>query len=155
MKEIVPSFCASSSLLISLLLAFLCISPTQSRLVVKITDDVLNDICSRTEDPSSCLQALKSDPRTATTDFYGLAQVSINLANATVNETHTMIMSQLDQTMDPKLQDQYTQCLEFYDNAIGDIEYGSENWSSKDYLALDAASSACMTDIIDLQRRDN
>ena len=72
---------------------------------MKITDNVLNDIFSKTEDPSSYLQALKSDPRTTTTDLRGLAQVSINLAYATVSETHTMITSQLDQTTDPKLQD--------------------------------------------------
>ena len=63
MKQIVPSFCSSSSLLISLLLAiFLCISPTQSRFSVKIGSDVLSQICAQTEDTDSCLKALQSDP---------------------------------------------------------------------------------------------
>ena len=86
MKQIVPSFC-SSSLFISLLLAIiLCSSPTQS-----IGQDVLNDICSKTADPSFCLQTLKSDPQTVTTDLLGLAGISIKLPKPlSVKLTHLL-----------------------------------------------------------------
>ena len=148
MKQIVPSFCSSSSLLISLLLAiFLCISPTQSRFSVKIGSDVLSQICAQTEDTDSCLKALQSDPRTASTDLYGIAQVSINLANATATETKTKIKSQLGQTTDPNLHHRYLQCLDSYDNAIGKINYANDRWIIKDFLALEAASSDCLIDI--------
>ncbi|XP_023918872.1 pectinesterase inhibitor-like [Quercus suber] len=149
MKQIVPSFCSSSSSsLISLLLAiFLCISPTQSRISVKIGSNVLSQICAQTEDPNSCLKDLQSDHRTASTDLYGLAQVSINLANATGNETKTKIKSQLGQTTDPTLYDKYLKCLDSYVNAVSKINYANERWSIKDFLALEAAASDCLIDI--------
>ncbi|GMY22408.1 pectinesterase inhibitor-like [Fagus crenata] len=145
------SFCASS-LLISLLLAILCISPAQSiRVGVKIGEDVLTDLCSKTDDPSFCLQSLKSDPQTATTDLRGLAGVSINLAKTTVTKTHTFIKSQLEKTTDPQLKKQYSQCLDSYDDAIGNVDYASEQLSSSDYGGVSSAASACMTDISDCQ----
>ena len=148
MKQIVPSFCSSSFVLISRLLAiFLCISPTQSRFSVKIGNDVLSQICAQTEDRNSCLKALQSDPRTASTNLYGLAQISINLANATATETKTKIKSQLGQTTDPNLYDKYLKCLDSYVNAVSKINYANERWSIKDFLALGAAASDCLIDI--------
>ncbi len=144
-------FCASSSLLISLLLAILCISPAQSSLGVKIGQDVLTDLCYKTEDSSFCLQALKSDPQTTTTDLWGIAGLSINLAKTTVTKTHTFIKSQLDQTTDPQLKKQYSQCLDSYDDAIGNIEYAAQTFSSNDYGGVNSAASACMTDVSDCQ----
>ena len=148
MKQIVPSFCSSSSLLIYRLLAiFLCISPTQSTFSVKIGNDVLSQICAQTEDRNSCLKALQSDPRTASTDLYGLAQISINLANATASETRTKIKSKLGQTTDPNLYDQYLKCLESYVNTVSKINYANGRWSIKDFLALEAAASDCLIEI--------
>ena len=148
MKQIVPSFFSSSSLLIYRLLAiFLCISPTQSTFSVKIGNDVLSQICAQTEDRNSCLKALQSNPRTASTDLYGLAQISINLANATASETRTKIKSKLGQTTDPNLYDQYLKCLESYINAVSKINYANGRWSIKDFLALEAAASDCLIEI--------
>ena len=135
MKQIVPSFC-SSSLFISLLLAIiLCSSPTQS-----IGQDVLNDICSKTADPSFCLQTLKSDPQTVTTDLLGLAGISIKLAKTTVSETHTFVKSQLAQTTDPKLKAQYSQCNDSYDDATGNVDYANERLKVGDYGGVSSAA---------------
>ncbi|XP_059435194.1 pectinesterase inhibitor-like [Corylus avellana] len=144
---------ASSSLIISHLLAIilLCICPTNARPVVKISESMLNFICSKTEDPAFCMQALKSDPRTATADLQGLAQVSIDLANATAAGAYPLIQTQLHQTKDPALKQQYTECLDSYEEAIDDIEFAREKWSSKDYIALNQAASACMTDATECQ----
>ena len=40
-------------------------------------EDYLKRICPKTIDPSFCMQALKSDPRRATTDLRGLAEITI------------------------------------------------------------------------------
>ena len=146
MKQIVPSFC-SSSLFISLLLAIiLCSSPTQS-----IGQDVLNDICSKTADPSFCLQTLKFDPQTVTTDLLGLAGISIKLAKTTVSETHTFVKSQLAQTTDPKLKAQYSQCNDSYDDATGNVDYANERLKAGDYGGVSSAASACMDDVSDCE----
>ncbi|XP_059441191.1 pectinesterase inhibitor-like [Corylus avellana] len=137
---------APSSLFISLLLAILlCICPTNAR-PLKISESMLNFICSKTEDPAFCKQALKSDPRTATTDLQGLSQVAVDLANATAAGTYPLIQTQLNQTKDPALKQQYTVCLDSYKEAIDNIEYAREKLSSKDYIAANQAASACMTD---------
>jgi pectinesterase inhibitor-like protein len=147
LKEMAPP----SSLFISLLLAILlCICPTNAR-PVKITESVLNSICSKTEDPAFCMQALKSDPRTATADLQGLAQVAIDLANATASGAYPLIQTQLNQTKDPALKQLYTECLDSYEETIDEIEYASEKLSSKDYIAVNQAASACMTDATECQ----
>ena len=144
---------ASSPLFISLLLAviLLCFCPTNARPVVKISESMLNFICSKTEDPAFCMQALKSGPRTATADLQGLAQVAIDLANATAAGAYPLIQTQLNQTKDPALKQLYTECLDSYEEAIDEIEYASEKLSSKDFVAVNQAASACMTDASECQ----
>ena len=144
MKEMSASFCAS--LLLSLMLAILLICPTYARLSVKVTENLLNEICSSHTDPPFCLQALKSDPRTPSVDLIGLTNISIHLADVAINNTLAMIGPLVNETTDPKLKVQYDLCHQLYDSNVGKIESAKRAWKAGDYKTVIVMADGCITD---------
>ncbi|GMY22395.1 pectinesterase inhibitor [Fagus crenata] len=128
------------------MLAILLVCPTNSRLSMKVTEDVLKEICSPHEDPPFCLQALKSDPRTPFVDLVGLTNISIHLADVVMNKTFAMIGPLVNQTADPKLKVQYDLCYQLYDSNVGVIELAKNAWKAGNYYDVSGLASGCLTD---------
>lgn len=129
----------------SMLMTFLLlINGSFGRLSTKIASNELNEICSTTQDPSFCVQALNSDPRTANADLKGLAQISIDLAKSSATKTTTLITSLVEKTSDPKLKGRYQTCAENYDNSISSLDDCTKSMSSGDYSSLNFQASAAM-----------
>uniref|UniRef100_A0A2N9ISS3 Pectinesterase inhibitor domain-containing protein n=1 Tax=Fagus sylvatica TaxID=28930 RepID=A0A2N9ISS3_FAGSY len=116
-----------ASLLLSLMLAILLVCPTNARLSMKVTEDVLKEICSPHEDPPFCLQALKSDPRTPFVDLVGLTNISIHLA------------------------DVYDLCYQLYDSNVAAIESAKNAWKAGNYLIIIDMAEGCLTDCSDCE----
>ena len=136
----------AASLLLSLMLAILLICPTNAQLSMKVTEDVLKEICSPHEDPPFCLQALKSDPRTPFVDLVGLTNISIHLADVAINTTLAMIGPLVNETADPKLKVQYDLCYQLYDSNVGEIESAKDGWKAGDYETVVVMADGCLTD---------
>jgi|UniRef100_A0A2N9ITP7 pectinesterase inhibitor-like protein len=139
----------AASLLLSLMLAILLVCPTNARLSMKVTEDVLKEICSPHEDPPFCLQALKSDPRTPFVDLVGLTNISIHLADVAINTTLAMIGPLVNETADPKLKVQYDLCYQLYESNVGEIESAKYGWKAGDYEDVSVLASGCLTDCDD------
>lgn len=137
-----PSFCVP--FFFSLLLAILWICPTYGRLSVKVSENVLKEICSDHEDPPFCLQALKSDPHTPSVDLVGLTNISIHLVDVAANKTLALIRS-LIKTVDPELKKHLDDCLKMYDATISETEDAKSALKAHDYETVNVASDSCMT----------
>ncbi|KAK3025346.1 hypothetical protein RJ639_043855 [Escallonia herrerae] len=80
--------------------------------------------------PSLCFQALRSDPRAATADLVGLGNISINLAQDSVQLTSKLIDSLAKKTSDPALKGQYSSCLANFGDATDSLNESEESLRS-------------------------
>ncbi|KAK2980659.1 hypothetical protein RJ640_011467 [Escallonia rubra] len=132
-------------ILVSLLLAFSLTSLTFARPNVRAQDDdLIGEVCSKTRNPSFCVQALKSDPPSGGADLRGLGQISIDLAQASATATSSLIDSLIKQTNDPKLRERYKSCSENYSDSIGDLGEAKGFLNSGDYGSVNIRASAAL-----------
>lgn len=108
-----------------LLTAFLFINASSSttRFGMMATRVDLNKVCSQTQNPSFCIRALNSDPRTATADLHGITAISIDLADASVKRTSVLISTLVARTSDVQLKQRYDECSKHY--AVAIVDFGS------------------------------
>lgn len=142
------SFGSSCFSLVSLLLVLLLlITPSFAGLSLMVTKQEINDICSKTSNPSFCSQVLNSDPRVATADLPGLAQISIDIGHAKALDTFKYIKSLLKQVLpqDPSLHERYLSCSENYDEAIDNFEMAEGAVSARSYAGAKSAISGALT----------
>ena len=111
---------------------------------MKVSENVLKEICSDHEDPPFCLQALKSDPHTPSVDLVGLTNISIHLVDVAANKTLALIRS-LIKTVDPELKKHLDDCLKMYDATISETEDAKTALKAHDYETVNVASDSCMT----------
>lgn len=138
-----------TSILFTILLAFpFFITHLSARPRAKATNnDLLNTVCSTTQNPSFCLKALKSDPRSATADVHGLAKISIDMARAIAVRTFGFIGSLDKRETNPQLKKRYALCSVSYDNAIGYAEAAEGSLGTQDYQSLSIQASAVMSEV--------
>lgn len=87
------------------LLAFLVFAPSQSHATVyrsKVTIDLLNELCSRTNNKSFCLAVLKLNPEST---LRSLALKTLDLAHNKATTTLSLISSLIKKTTDPDLRE--------------------------------------------------
>ncbi|CAI9782217.1 unnamed protein product [Fraxinus pennsylvanica] len=109
-----------SSLLISMVLIFLLVVP--SLMCHSLEEKDLQYICSKTHNPTDCLNLFKSDPRSLNTDINGLTGVAVDLALNKSNAVHTQYNQLYTDTTDSKLQEKYIACSKNYNDAIRDLQ---------------------------------
>ncbi|KAL6990159.1 hypothetical protein U1Q18_015906 [Sarracenia purpurea var. burkii] len=110
---------------------------------MKATNALISDICSQTQNPSLCLQALNSDPRSATTaDLKGLARISIDITQTNAKQTSDLIASLSKGATSPILKGRYDTCAENYDDAVADLDDASKALDSGDIGTLRIKASA-------------
>lgn len=135
----------SSTFLLSLSLVLPFIRLSSASLSVKVTNDVLSDVCSKTQNVTLCLQTLKADPRTLRADLKGLGQISVDLALSKAKDTKNYVGSLIMKTeIPPPLKQKYLLCSVNYDNSISDLEAAKQAFSSGDYKGVDMKASGAM-----------
>ncbi|KAH7843720.1 hypothetical protein Vadar_020012 [Vaccinium darrowii] len=116
-----------SSLLVSLVPLFLFINHSDAGLrprprpSMKAKSKLINQICSKAENPSLCLKVLNSNPRSARADPKGLGRISIYMARKHAKQTSDLIASLRKGPKSRYLTDQYNVCAKVYGSAIGDL----------------------------------
>lgn len=111
-KEIeMATFVTSLFFLLSLSLVLPFISHSSTRLTVKVTNNVLRNVCSKTQNPTWCLLVLQSDPRSATTDLKVLGHVSIDKAFKRAKDTKYHNGTLIAHLNNPSLWEKRVSCL--------------------------------------------
>ncbi|KAJ0092503.1 hypothetical protein Patl1_24806 [Pistacia atlantica] len=130
------NFFGQSSVLSCFLLAFLLFAPSQLHARdyrSKLTIDLLNELCSKTNNPSFCSAVLKLNLEST---LPILAQRTLDLAHDKATTTLSLIGSLIKKTTDPELRKEYVSCYDDYDKAIGEVENGKKALSSSVFYKL-------------------
>ncbi|XP_057464966.1 pectinesterase inhibitor-like [Actinidia eriantha] len=118
-----------------------------NELQVKVTNALLEEICSATSDANFCLQVLKSNPRTASTDLRGLALISLDLTEASATKTYATINALIKQEPNAQLKSRYVFCSRKYASAIGELGVARRYWQIGDYKGVYNQVSGAVEDV--------
>ncbi|KAF3676973.1 putative pectinesterase inhibitor-like [Capsicum annuum] len=130
------SHIATSFLIVSLLSIFFTLTNVRA--------DLINDVCSKTKKPTTCLSALNGDLRSKSATLEGLATISIDISLKNTQSGRDLVNSLLKQATDPKLKTRYNSCLENYNDTIDDLKELPPFLKSKDYIGLNVRASAAL-----------
>jgi pectinesterase inhibitor-like protein len=137
-----------SSFLASLLLMFLFVTFSYGMPSTKI-----DNICSRTQNHSFCLDVLRSTHRKPDLDLRGLAQITLDLASSNATKTINLLHSLIKQTKSPQLRECYTSCSQNYDTLIGDLDQAKIYLSSRDHSGVNVITAGVLAEISDCKER--
>ncbi|KAL3505587.1 hypothetical protein ACH5RR_030969 [Cinchona calisaya] len=112
--------------------------------LAKAGGDLINDVCSESRNPPSCIKALHSDPRSASADLKGLAKISINLSTKSAKSTWKLVDALKKNATNKSLKEIYDSCLENYDEAIYDLDDCTRLLGSGDFQGVNLRASAAM-----------
>ncbi|TXG71455.1 hypothetical protein EZV62_000034 [Acer yangbiense] len=129
-----------ASIVLVLLFMIMHMTPSFARLHVnKVStkeNQLINDICSKTTNPSNCLRLLKSISRTGTVDLKGIAKIILDLPLSNATKTLDLVNSLIPKTNDFRLKEGYLTCSEVYDNAIDEIKNAESDFIQGDYSSM-------------------
>ncbi|KAH7844477.1 hypothetical protein Vadar_028455 [Vaccinium darrowii] len=87
------------------------------------TSDLISEICPDTQNPSLCLKALRSDPRSARADLNGLALISLGIAETNAIQTKSHLIAKLSKgATSPVLKYRYETHAERYRETIDNLK---------------------------------
>ncbi|KAM3319177.1 pectinesterase inhibitor-like [Capsicum chacoense] len=113
--------------------------------LTNVRADLINDVCSKTKKPATCLSALNGDPRSKSATLEGLATISIDISLKNTQSGRDLANSLLKQATDPKLKTRYNSCLEkIYNDTIDDLKELPPFLKSKDCIGLNVHASAAL-----------
>ncbi|KAK2971018.1 hypothetical protein RJ640_025792 [Escallonia rubra] len=133
-----------SALLLSLLAAILVPNLTLANASVKSSSQLISEVCSKVPNSALCLEAFKSDPRSANADLVGLGRISIDLTKSATKTTYELINSLLNKTSDRRLRGRYDFCSVCYGRAVNDLDDSEKSLSSGKYLELNNFAAAAL-----------
>ncbi|OVA16682.1 Pectinesterase inhibitor domain [Macleaya cordata] len=116
------------------------------RINVKVTKSFVYEVCSQTRNINFCVDVLRSDPRTETSDLFGLGSIANNLAIINATDTQNYITDLFNNaTLDQK--DHFHMCSLDYQFIISDFKQAADKMRHSDYketntLAIDAINRA-------------
>ena len=105
--------------IISVVVLFVNLS--YGRKYMKVAEDIVQEICASTNDPTFCFKAIKSDPRTAAENLTGLAEICIDLAGAAAKKAEKLAATLIKTAADPQLKEKYRACSKNFAAARGRI----------------------------------
>ncbi|KAI8561908.1 hypothetical protein RHMOL_Rhmol04G0378700 [Rhododendron molle] len=109
------------------------------------TSDLISEICSKTQNPSLCLQALRSDRRSARADLKGLALISIDIAQSNAKQTANQLIPALSRgATSPKLKGRYDTCAENYGDTIDNLNEARTALNARDIGTFRIRASAAL-----------
>ncbi|OIV90428.1 hypothetical protein TanjilG_11782 [Lupinus angustifolius] len=134
-----------SLVLLSLLLA----TPSSTSKVVDV-----KVICTRSQDSSFCSKILNSKPGGANSaDLISLVQYTIDVARVDATDTLNLINTLIAKSgSDQKAKDHYTKCWTHFnkdEGALSDIDRVQDLLKKEDYIGVNTAASAIITNIND------
>ncbi|KAK2976829.1 hypothetical protein RJ640_014613 [Escallonia rubra] len=132
------------ALLLSLLAAILVPNLTLANASVKSSSQLISSVCSKVPNSALCLEAFKSDPRSANADLVGLGRISIDLTKSATKTTYELINSLLNKTSDRRLRGRYDFCSVCYGRAVNDLDDSEKSLSSGKYLELNNFAAAAL-----------
>ncbi|KAL8042095.1 hypothetical protein ABFS82_09G027900 [Erythranthe guttata] len=96
----------------------------------------MDDICRQTKNPSLCIAAMNTDPRSRTAALPQLAQITIDTAENTAGQTkikiHRFVMSEKN----PGNRNLYIQCEDLYVDALAALDIAPEDLQQRRYVDL-------------------
>lgn len=123
------SFSLCSSLILSIVCAFLSIQSTSNP---------LNDVCTKSKNLDFCYSVLKDYSHQ---NLHDLTQSTINLATANASATNVKINVLQKQTSDPNLEAIYTLCATYYKWAISTLGNAQQYLDMGQYENLKTAAN--------------
>ncbi|KAL6559435.1 hypothetical protein OROGR_004552 [Orobanche gracilis] len=102
----------------SLILLLQLLSLTTTFLFLKTSGALVDNVCSQTRDPSLCSISLRSYPRSQTANLSDLAQMTINAAQDKAIDAKMKIHDYMLEATDSKLRGLYSECEDFYLDAL-------------------------------------
>ncbi|XP_077251315.1 putative invertase inhibitor [Tasmannia lanceolata] len=118
-------------------LLFLLINPFSARITLaQLSDELVETVCSRTNEHDFCVPALLSDARSSTADLPTLAQVTIDLVVANATDTLSHISSLISTSTDPVLKSYLNDCLTQYQGMTIETDKATKDLESKRYSTI-------------------
>ncbi|XP_058211882.1 pectinesterase inhibitor-like [Rhododendron vialii] len=109
------------------------------------TSDLISEVCSKTQNPSLCLQALRSDRRSARADLKGLALISIDIAESNAKQTANQLIPALSKrATSPELRGRYDTCAKNYKDTIDNLNKARTALNARDIRTFFAMASAAL-----------
>ncbi|KAK7290996.1 hypothetical protein RIF29_05825 [Crotalaria pallida] len=138
-----------SFLVLTISLTFAASSHASNNAVMDV-----NIICKQTQNPSLCSNILNSKPGGAKgADLITLAQYTIDIVRGNLTNTISLIKTLIAQSgKDPKAKAHYEECLVHFgeeEGALGDINQTQELLKKGDYVGVNSAASAVISDVED------
>ncbi|OWM88009.1 hypothetical protein CDL15_Pgr016582 [Punica granatum] len=96
----------------------------------------LNNICSQTTSRSFCLQVLKSDPRTVSSDLNALGHISVDLALSKASSVLSHVQSLRRNAREPELKRRLETCSKYYTSAKSQLDGAKRSLSTRDYARV-------------------
>ncbi|KAL7139083.1 hypothetical protein ABFS83_09G027300 [Erythranthe nasuta] len=96
----------------------------------------MDDICRQTKNPSLCVAAMNTDPRSRTAALPQLAQITIDTAEYNAGQTKIRIHGFVMSEKNPRKQKTYSQCEDFYVDALAALNIAPEDLKKRRYVDL-------------------
>ncbi|XP_057478858.1 pectinesterase inhibitor-like [Actinidia eriantha] len=126
----------SFSMLVSLAILFMFISPTFCHEKDEENHLKLKKLCSKTDNGGLCMKFMKSDSRTVDADNRALTEVAIDLASSKAKDIHKKLNSLYDKTSNSRMKDRYNSCSKNYHDAMRDLEETKRLFNDHDYKRI-------------------
>lgn len=105
--------------------------------------ELVNDVCNRTSNYTFCVSTLYMDPRTPTTDDYGLAFITFGMTYLNATGTQDIIAKFLKTTKESQQLQRLETCRRDYDKAVSALEMAYGDLNSETFFELaDLAGNA-------------
>ncbi|XP_055826187.1 pectinesterase inhibitor-like [Solanum dulcamara] len=114
--------------------------------LTSVKADLIDEICSKTENKEVCYYALKEDPRSKGANLEGLMTITIDLSQKNATFTCNLVSMLLKKAIDPKLTMRYASCLKNFNDANNNLEKLPDLLKSKDYYGMHTNASAAIRD---------
>uniref|UniRef100_A0A7N0TFU7 Pectinesterase inhibitor domain-containing protein n=1 Tax=Kalanchoe fedtschenkoi TaxID=63787 RepID=A0A7N0TFU7_KALFE len=110
-----------------------------------IPSATISQICSKAINPSSCLALLNSAPGVGSADLKGVGAIVLDAASSKASQAKSILPSLASKAGSAALKQRYTDCLEFYDEAVSDIGDAKQALKANDLDTMNASVSAAQT----------
>ena len=123
-------------------------------------DDLVEQVCKTTMDPSLCMSTLRSNPRSSSSDVKGLAHIMLEVSLRKGSDNFAQVKKLVQNASDPIVKQCLDLCMQQYDLLIDDVNEAIHYLESNSFKEANghagwAADDAetCENYFIELKRR--
>ncbi|KAL5735578.1 hypothetical protein ACOSQ2_030366 [Xanthoceras sorbifolium] len=113
---------------------------------------LINQVCSRTQNHAFCVQTLTSDPGANTADLKGLAHISLKLTAVTASENEIYISKSLENMTDPDLKQVLDHCNTNYKASVFSLRLAVTSVDRGDYHEVNVSTHIALENANDCDR---